>query len=395
MSLAANTLYYGDCLEWLPQFPSESVDLIYLDPPFNSNQDYNLLFGNDQQPSNEQASAQVRAFTDTWRWDTAAAERVERLSRAASHPVHKAIVGLRTMIGEGGMLAYLSYMGERLAEMPRVLKPTGSIYLHCDPTASHGLKLVMDATFGPLNFRSEVIWRRSSGHNSVTRQYGPIHDTILFYAKRSTAYFEPGFTPPTAGYVREWFTGEDERGRFRTNMLTGPGITREGSSGKPWRHFDPTTVGRHWAIPRTLRAMLPPESADWTTQQSLDHLYDLGYIYIPRQGRGQPKYKQYVGRGAPYQDVWAYQPYTHGCLHGTDAAIDGDVSWIQNDSERLGYPTQKPEGLLARIIESSCPEKGIVLDPFCGCGTHEVPPVAVPLPMLDPEPSVVPGVGAS
>ena len=133
MSLAANTLYYGDCLEWLPQFPSESVDLIYLDPPFNSDQNYNLLFGNGKQETNGSQSAQVRAFADTWRWDDVASVRVDRLTRAAAHPAHKAIMGLRTTIGEGGMLAYLSYMGERLAEMPRLLKPTGSIYLHCDP----------------------------------------------------------------------------------------------------------------------------------------------------------------------------------------------------------------------------------------------------------------------
>ena len=149
MSLAANTLYYGDCLEWLPQFPSESVDLIYLDPPFNSNTNYNLLFGNgDQKRRNGRRSAQVRAFDDTWRWDNSAARRVDRLAHAAAHPAHKAVVGLRALIGEGGMLAYLSYMAERLAEMPRLLKPTGSIYLHCDPTASHGLKMVMDSIFG-------------------------------------------------------------------------------------------------------------------------------------------------------------------------------------------------------------------------------------------------------
>ena len=162
MSLGENTLYYGDCLEWLPRFPSESVDLIYLDPPFNSNTNYNLLFGNgDQKRRNGGKSAQVRAFDDTWRWDDSAAKRVARLSHAAAHPAHKAVVGLRTLIGEGGMLAYLSYMAERLAEMPRVLKPTGSIYLHCDPTASHGLKLVMDCVFGAANFRNEIVWKRA------------------------------------------------------------------------------------------------------------------------------------------------------------------------------------------------------------------------------------------
>ena len=163
MSLSTNTLYYGDCLEWLPQFPSESVDLIYLDPPFNSNQSYNLLFGNGQTRVSRRGtrSAQVRAFDDTWRWDDAAARRVDQLCRARAHPAHKAITGLRIVLGEGGMLAYLSYMAERLAEMPRVLKPAGSIYLHCDSTASHGLKLVMDTIFGARNFRNEIIWKRT------------------------------------------------------------------------------------------------------------------------------------------------------------------------------------------------------------------------------------------
>ncbi len=216
--------------------------------------------------------------------------------------------------------------------------------------------MLLDTVFEPVNFRSEIIWRRSSGHNKVSRQYGPIHDTVLFYAKTDAAYFSPGVTPVTRGYVREWFTGKDERGPFRTNMLTGPG-TRTGTSGQPWRKFDPTSVGRHWAIPASLRQVLPPEASEWTTQRCLDFLHKAGFIYIPRAGEGQPKYKQYLGgAGIPYQDVWAYQPYTQGCLHGSDAVgIDEDVKWLQHDQERLGYPTQKPEGLLGpddRIIMS-------------------------------------------
>ena len=181
MSLQPNTLYYGDCLEWLPRFPAESVDLIYLDPPFNSNTNYNLLFGNgDHKRGNGRKSAQVRAFDDTWRWDDAAARRVDRLARASAHPAHKAVVGLRALIGEGGMLAYLSYMAERLAAMRHVLKPTGSIYLHCDPTASHGLKLIMDTIFGPRSFRNEIVWQRSTAHNDAKR-YGNNTDRLLYY----------------------------------------------------------------------------------------------------------------------------------------------------------------------------------------------------------------------
>jgi adenine specific DNA methylase Mod len=136
-------------------------------------------------------------------------------------------------------MAYLAMMAPRLVELRRVLKSTGSIYLHCDPTASHYLKLLMDATFGPVSFRNEIIWRRTNAHNKLTKQYGPIHDVILFYsATPGKFYFQPGTRPQMRGYIKEWFTGEDERGAFRTNMLTGPG-TRTGSSGKSWHGFDP------------------------------------------------------------------------------------------------------------------------------------------------------------
>lgn len=360
-----NLLFYGDNLDVLRRhIANESVDLVYLDPPFNSQAGYNVLFATKD---GAQAAAQIRAFEDTWQWDQSAARSFAETVEQGG-PVAEVLLAFDRFIPASDMLAYLAMMAPRLVELRRVLRESGSLYLHCDPTASHYLKILLDAVFGPQNFRSEIIWRRSTGHNKVSRQYGPIHDTLLFYAKGDRAYFQPGATPVTRGYVREWFTGEDERGPFRTNMLTGPG-TRTGTSGQPWRGFDPTSVGRHWAIPRSLRHLLPPQAESWTTQQCLDHLYGAGVIYIPREGEGQPKYKQYLGSGTPYQDIWAYQPYTQGCLYGTDDAIDEDVKWLQHDQERLGYPTQKPEGLLVRVITSSCPANGVVLDPFCGCGT--------------------------
>ncbi len=363
-----NTLYYGDNLDILRRYlADESVDLVYLDPPFNSNRDYNVLFA---EKDGSRAAAQVKAFADTWQWDHSAAvafqEVVERGGAASL-----VLQAFRTFLGESNLMAYLAMMAPRLVELRRVLKSTGSLYLHCDPTASHYLKLLMDAVFGPASFRSEIIWRRSTGHNKLTKQYGPIHDTILFYSKGDTFYFQPGVRPVARGYIKDWFTGEDERGPYRTNMLTGPG-RRTGSSGQPWRGFDPSSVGRHWAIPATLRAELPAEAADWDTQRSLDYVFERGHIYIPREGLGQPKYKQYVSAGVPYQDIWAYQPYTQGCLYGTDECIDEDVKWLQHEEERLPYPTQKPEGLLARIIGSSSRPGDIVLDPFCGCGTATV-----------------------
>ena len=153
------TLYYGDCLEWMEQWGDECVDLIYLDPPFNSNANYNILFSN---AADSGEKAQYRAFNDTWHWDAAAAERFIQFRDAVGRPAHAAVVGLHRVLGESGMLAYITYMAERLEHMRRLLKPTGSIYLHCDPTASHYLKVVMDAVFGVKNFRREIIWNLSS-----------------------------------------------------------------------------------------------------------------------------------------------------------------------------------------------------------------------------------------
>jgi site-specific DNA-methyltransferase (adenine-specific) len=372
VAFKTNALYYGDNLDILRRYvPDASVDLVYLDPPFNSNATYNVIFRDE---SGRKSDAQIVAFDDTWHWGPDAEEKYAYLTNTSLHqgrvpsPVGTLIAALRQGINPSPMLAYLVEMAVRLVELHRVLKPSGSLYLHCDPTASHYLKVLLDATFGPEHFRNEIIWRRSSGHNKLSRQYGPIHDTLLFYSRSDTMFFTPGVRPTMRGYIKDWFTGVDERGPFRTNMLTGPG-TRTGSSGQPWRGFDPTSVGRHWAIPATLHELLPPEAVGWPTQQSLDYLHELGTIYVPRDGAGQPKYKQYIGTGVPYQDIWAYQPYTQRTLYGNDEAIDEDVKWVEHDKERLGYPTQKPLGLLRRVIESSCPPDGIVLDPFCGCGT--------------------------
>ena len=364
-----NTLYYGDNLQVLREHvPTESVDLVYLDPPFNSNASYNVLF---RERTGEESPAQIKAFTDTWEW-TQETERTFELdiiqNPAVPSAVKDMISAFRQFIGRNAMMAYLVMMAPRLVELHRVLKPTGSLYLHCDPTASHYLKTLLDAVFGNRNFRSEIIWRRNNAHNKTSKQYGPIHDTILFYSKGNDFCFNPGTTPLMRGYIQSWFTGEDSKGRYRTNMLTGPG-TRTGVSGQPWHGFDPTQVGRHWAIPASVRNLLPPEATSWTTQQILDFLYEHGAIYIPRDGAGQPKYKQYVSNGIPYQDIWAYQPYTGGTLYESEESIDEDVKWLERNQERLGYPTQKPEGLLARIINTSSEPGDVVLDPFCGCGT--------------------------
>ena len=217
--MADNTLYYGDNLDVLRRHVAdESVDLVYLDPPFNSNADYNVLFA---QQDGTAAAAQIQAFEDTWRWDMAAARALDEMVRRGGR-VADTLLALQRILGDSDMMAYLAMMAPRLVELCRALKDTGSLYLHCDPTASHYLKIILDAVFGPENFRSEIIWRRTSGHNKVSRQYGPIHDTLLFYAKTDGFHFWPGVTPPARGYIKEWFTGEDERGPYRTNTQLRP-----------------------------------------------------------------------------------------------------------------------------------------------------------------------------
>ena len=370
MKFQPNTLYYGDCLEVMERWPDECADLIYLDPPFNSKVDYNVLFGNDKSDpgSGGQPLAQAIAFSDQWSWDEKAEERVNAIRDAVAHPAHSVISGLIKIIGPCGMLAYLSYMADRLALTRRILKSTGSIYLHCDPTASHYLKLILDCVFGAKNFRSEIIWRRTNAHSKTTRQYGPIHDVILFYSKTERLVFHPGTRPYTKAYIQDRFTHFDDIGKYQMNYLTGPG-TRSGESGQAWRGFNPSQSGRHWAIPRALRKFLPSEGAGMGSHEKLEELYRQEFIVFPNKKGGQPMYKQYVGDGVPYQDLWAYQPNTKGVLHSSDEHIDEDVKWLESEKEKMGYPTQKPSGLLKRIIETSSNPGDIVLDPFCGCGT--------------------------
>ena len=191
-----NSLYYGDCLDWMRKWNDECVDLIYLDPPFNSSANYNILFG-----TAGDGKAQYRAFNDTWHWDAAAVRRYDRFKRASARPAHKAVVGLWHMLGECGMLAYLTYMAERLEEMRRILKPTGSIYLHCDPTASHALKLLMDAIFGRKNFRNEIVWKYGLGGSSK-RYFSRKHDTLLYYSKSKNYYFDKPLEDATSARMR-------------------------------------------------------------------------------------------------------------------------------------------------------------------------------------------------
>ena len=173
-----STLYYGDCLYIMQEWEPEQVDLIYLDPPFKSNRNYNILFGSQTNGK----SAQLLAFEDTWSWDEAAAERVEELETRVISPISKTMRGFLLQLGKSGMLAYISYMAERLIECHRILKPTGSIYLHCDQSSSHYLKVLMDSIFGAKNLRNELIWFYHDSPGRSRRYYPKKHDVIFWYS---------------------------------------------------------------------------------------------------------------------------------------------------------------------------------------------------------------------
>ncbi len=351
------TIWTGDNLDIMRGINSESVDLIYLDPPFNSNRNYAAPIG---------SKAAGAAFKDTWTlndvdeaWHGEIAER---------DPALYGIIDAAGYAHGKGMKSYLIMMAVRLLEMCRLLKETGSIYLHCDPTASHYLKTLMDAVFGASNFRSEIVWRRSNAHNKLSKQYGPIHDILLFYSKDKQFTFHPGRRPYTTAYVKKSFPYSDQHGLYQSNVLTGTG-QRTGESGSSWRTYNPTTYGRHWAIPSQLRDRLSRNLS--SLHELLDALDEAGLILHPKKGGSLPRYKQYLNasQGVLYQDVWAFQPSTQGICWESEEGIDEDVKWLDAESERVGYPTQKPLGLLTRIIESSSNPGDVVLDPFCGCAT--------------------------
>ena len=361
-----NKLYFGDNLIVLREhLANESVDLIYLDPPFNSNKNYNILFNS---PKGQKSEAQITAFEDTWHWGDEAEREYTEILHQPNTNVAEMIQSFRKFLSTSDMMAYITMMTIRLLELHRVLKPTGSLYLHCDPTASHYLKVMLDIVFGEVNFRNEIVWRRTNSHNKLTRQFGPIHDTILFYSKTMDTKFHPGTRPYSRDYIEDRFKYHDSVGRYQTNYLTGPG-TRKGESGLAWRGFDPTGVGRHWAIPASLRDYLPNRGKDLSTKEKLECLYEQGFVVFPQKEGGQPMYKQYLGKGVQFQDIWAYQPNTKGVLFESNECIDEDVKYLENEKEMLDYPTQKPVGLLERILITSSDEGDVVLDPFCGCGT--------------------------
>lgn len=344
MHLEMNSLYYGDCLEVMRKWPDDSFDLVYLDPPFNSQTNYNVLFGKslNDEGSQKMDSAQLTAFEDTWTWDEKADSRVDAITMAVGHPAHDAIVGLHNFLGNCGMLAYLSYMAERIAEIWRVTKDTGSIYLHCDPTASHYLKIILDGVYGHENYRNEITWKRYAVHSLSTRSYNSIADTILYYGKTGDAQFSPVYAVGDEQSLEKKFPYiEKETGRRFQHVALEQSSNR--SSKDEDRIIDGVrvkgTIGWRW------------------TQETFDNRIASNPHLIYWTKSGRPRFKQYADeyKGAPIGNIWTDIPYLSSA-----------------SSESFGYPTQKPLALLDRIINASSNEGDIVLDPFCGCGTTVV-----------------------
>jgi DNA modification methylase len=325
--VADNTLYYGDNLDILRRYVAdESVDLVYLDPPFNSNANYNVLF---KEHSGEQAASQIHAFEDTWTWSMEAELALEAMIVEGGQ-VSLAMQAFRKLLGTSNMMAYLAMMAPRLVELRRVLKPTGSIYLHCDPTASHYLKILLDAVFGPECLRNEVIWKRTNSHGDAAR-FGRVHDVLLSYSRDQKPTWNKVYQPYDAGYVEQYYRYTDADGRrFMSGDLGAAGL-QGGGYDYEWKG-----VRRVWRVPVGTMERLDAE----------------GRVFYTRNGI--PRMKRYLdeAKGMPAMDVWA--------------DIEPLRSW---NAEKLGYPTQKPLALLERIIAASSNEGDVILDPFCGCGT--------------------------
>lgn len=342
-------LYYGDNLQVLREHISdEFIDLIYLDPPFNSKADYNVLFKN---ATGERSEAQITAFEDTWTWGIESEHFLDQL-RDKKGELYELLDLLVRTLGKNSLSAYLVMMAIRLLELHRVLKSTGSLYLHCDPTASHYLKMISDLVFEPINFRNEIVWKRTGSHGGAKR-WGPVHDLILLYTKSKIYTWNQVYLDYDEDYVKNFYKFEDDKGCYRLVTLTGAGV-RKGDSGKPWRGVNPTDTGRHWALPvNAIKSLTNSIYKSLSTQEKLDILNDNNLIYWPVKGQ-VPQYKRYLDEapGTQIQDIII------------------DIKPLSSQArERLGYPTQKPLALLERIIQASSNKGDIILDPFCGCGT--------------------------
>jgi DNA modification methylase len=335
-----NKLYYGDNLEVLRKYiRDETVDLCYIDPPFNSKRNYNQIYNN----IGKEDRAQAQAFVDTWTWDEDAqrgySEITENLNLAFTHQSIDLILGLEKVLGRGSLLSYLVHMSLRIAEIHRVLKPNGSFYLHCDSSASHYLKIILDSIFcagRKGQYQNEIVWKRTGAHSDAKQGrigFGNVADVILFYSKDEKCTFNHQYLPHNEEYLTASYKYKDKDGRrYRLDNLTGPGGAAKGN---PYYEF--LGVSRYWRY----------------SKEKMTKLFHEGRIIQTKPGN-VPSYKRYLdeSKGVEVNSVWL------------------DIPALQSsNAERLGYPTQKPERLLERIINVSTNEGDIILDAYCGCGT--------------------------
>lgn len=330
--ITRNTLFYGDNLKILPDhIPDDSIDLVYLDPPFNSSRSYNVLYKDE---SGQMSDAQITAFDDTWHWGPQAEQLYDHLTVTINGQIGGLIGALRRAIGTNQMMAYLVMMSARLVELHRVLKPTGSLYLHCDPTASHYLKIVLDTIFGAQYFRAEVMWKRTYSHNDP-KNYGNILDSIFYYTSSSTLTWNKVYTPYSQEYIDKYYRHVDEQGR-RYQLVSLRSPQPRPNLRYEYKGYKPHANG--WAVSLDVMQKLDAE----------------GRLHFPSKTTGAIREKYFLEEmpGVPLQTLW------------------DDIGPISaHAAERLGYPTQKPIALLERIIEASSNPGDWVLDPFCGCGT--------------------------
>jgi site-specific DNA-methyltransferase (adenine-specific) len=324
-------LYFGDNLDILRNsIADESVDLIYLDPPFNSKRDYNLLF---KTPKGHESDAQIMAFEDTWHWSGQAQDEFREIEKSSNTDVAEMMRALRAFIGENDMMAYLTMMANRLLEMHRVLKPTGSLYLHCDPTASHYLKIVLDGVFGKENYLNEIVWVRSAPKGHAFTRFPSSHDIVFYYSKSTKTIWNTPRSEYDSTYIESHYNHIEEATgrRYQLDNLINP------NSNRPNLTYEFLGVTKVWR---------------WTKER-MEKAFADGLVIQPKPG-AVPRYKRYLDEmpGTAVTSVWH------------------DIPPINSQAaERLGYPTQKPLALLERIISASSNEGDVVLDPFCGCGT--------------------------
>lgn len=331
-----NALFYGDNLEIMQEkkeFSDESIDLCYIDPPFNSKRTYNQIYTNKGKADR----AQAQAFIDTWTWDDEARNGLERIK--ANHKgryTEKCIdlvTGLESVLQRNSLFAYIISMTQRMAEIYRLLKPSGSFYLHCDPTASHYLKVVADSLFCDRggDFRSEIIWKRAASHGGAT-SFHNIHDVLLYYSKGTKPKWHPQYAPLSESYVKSHYTLRDGKGKYQL-------ITAHGAGSGPPRRFGDKLLD-------------PPQGRHWMSQENIDQAMAEGRVVFTKNG--MPRYKRYLdeARGTPLGTIW------------------DDIFPVNSQAEeRIGWPTQKPEALMRRIINASTDPGDVVLDAYCGCGT--------------------------